>query len=376
MSGVGWGLCGSYEEADVRFLLKPLDLAPTPVETKERLIQSGQAHYSELLAPEHAPSPDYLERFHTAFELHGPRLARDVAALALALAESPEPIVLVSLARAGTPIGVSLRRALRTLGQDVPHYAISIIRDRGIDGVALDAIRAAHPGRRLWFIDGWTGKGAIRRELDQALAHYAVDRQVSLPPRLAVVADLAGVADLAASADDYVIPSSILNGIVSGLVSRTVLPRDHPRDQPHGCVVFEHLAAHDVSRWYVDQIEPMVTAALPDAVPARWSDADRAQRRHVAAAFIGALLAELGVEDTNRLKPGIGEATRAVLRRVPARVFVREPGAPDVLHLERLAAAKGVAVEARPDMPYRAVTLIQALGGRHRPWRNPTGDET
>ena len=46
--------------------------------------------------------------------------------------------VLVSLARAGTPIGILLRRYLRgRYGADIPHYTISIIRGRGIDRNAM-----------------------------------------------------------------------------------------------------------------------------------------------------------------------------------------------------------------------------------------------
>ena len=56
--------CGSYRPEDVTFLLKRL--APLPlldVAQKERLIQSGARHYSEMLSPEALPSPRYLEIF-------------------------------------------------------------------------------------------------------------------------------------------------------------------------------------------------------------------------------------------------------------------------------------------------------------------------
>jgi hypothetical protein len=35
---------GSYPEADVRFLLKPIQVENTPIAEKEQLIQSGQKH--------------------------------------------------------------------------------------------------------------------------------------------------------------------------------------------------------------------------------------------------------------------------------------------------------------------------------------------
>ncbi|MCB9540291.1 MAG: cysteine protease StiP family protein [Myxococcales bacterium] len=365
------GFSGSYDPDDVRFLLEPIELPPTDVETKERLIQSGAVHYSEVLAPEEAPDATYLGLFEDSVARNGGRVARDVAALAKALAEGP-PTALVSLARAGTPVGVLLRRALRRLGVEAPHYAVSIIRDRGIDARALDAVRAWHPDRRLAFVDGWTGKGAIARELRSALADYDAARGTRTPPFLVVLSDLAGVAELAAGGDDYLIPSAILNGTVSGLLSRTVL--DTTRlgpDDFHGCVELRHLAPHDRTRAYVDTIDGLVGAAIDDAAPARWGDADRAACAERTRRLMADLAARHGVTDLHRIKPGIGEATRAVLRRMPDRVLVADPAATESAHLVHLAAQRGARVEVWPALPYAAVTLIRKLGAAHAPWRAP-----
>ena len=40
---------GSYSAEDIQFLLRLSILADTPVEQKEKLIQTGQRHYSEML---------------------------------------------------------------------------------------------------------------------------------------------------------------------------------------------------------------------------------------------------------------------------------------------------------------------------------------
>src|SRR3546814_10325380 len=66
----------------------------------------------------------------------------------------------------------------------------------------------------------------------------------------------AGRADLAATFDDYVIPSGLLNGIVSGLVSRSILNDDlvGPNDFP-ACVSMPEHAASDVSRDFIDKVE-------------------------------------------------------------------------------------------------------------------------
>jgi hypothetical protein len=354
---------GSYLPEDVQFLLKQVALAPTDVETKERLIQSGRAHYSTMLSAEHPPEASYLELFHEALERNGDRFARDVAALARTLAaQAGGEIVLASLARAGTPVGVLLVRALRALGLKSTHYSLSIIRDRGIDTAALDHILARHNAADVVFLDGWTGKGSIARELEASIAEYNAARGTALAPRLAVVVDLAGVAEIAVTAEDYLIPSSILNAVVSGLVSRTLLNEELvlPGDF-HACVYYAHLAPHDLSRHFVDVLSPKVAAHLAAAGAVAWSLEKRAELSATSDAFIARVGEEFGVRDRHRIKPGIGESTRALLRRVPDCLLIADPAAQDLLHLGLLAKQKQVPIHHVPDLPYRATAIIREV---------------
>ncbi|MBF0178257.1 MAG: cysteine protease StiP family protein [Magnetococcales bacterium] len=360
MMGLADGFSGSYAPVDVTFLLKPVTMAFTEVAEKERAIQSGVRHYSEMLAPERPPSQAYLAAFREAFALNRERVGRDVARLARALAlREGENVVLVSLARAGTPVGVLLRRALALLGRKAFHYSVSIIRDRGIDRVAMRAILAVHPAAEVVFVDGWTGKGTIGNELARVVAH---DLSALRDAPLCVLSDLAGVAALAAGDEDYLIPSAILNGVVSGLVSRTVL--NNALIGPgefHGCVVLDHLASMDLSRDYVDRQMVDVAASLATAEPARWGKVERSRAARRSGAFLAKMLARVGTEDRNRIKPGIGEATRAMLRRMPAMVLVRDPGALDIKHLMGLAAERGIETITDPELPYKACAVIQRL---------------
>lgn len=353
------GFSGSYSPADVTFLLKPVTLAPTDVATKERLLQSGARHYSEMLSAEYPPGEAYIALYRAALARNGARLGRDIASLAAALdarSRGRAEIVLASLARAGTPIGILVARALRRLGRTAVHYSISIIRDRGIDRRALDHIAALHAPRDTVFVDGWTGKGAIAHELRTSLT------ESEFSPVLAVVADPAGVADLAATGDDYLIASGLLNGIVSGLVSRSILTADHvgPGDF-HACVHYRDLAAHDLSRAFVDQIDALAARAAP--VPIESDAALRARRAADCAELVNRLLTITKTGDRNRIKPGIAEATRALLRRVPEHLFVRDRSDPDVAHLLHLAAAQKIDVRLVPFASrYRAVAVIKSLG--------------
>ena len=167
------GFHGSYRPQDVTFLLNIDDIEPTPLAEKEYLIQSGKKHYSQMISVEHPPSKEQMRHFQYAFEQGAERLACDVQKIGNSLLSrfKNQPIILVSLVRAGVPLGVLLKHYIEKYQQCV-HYGISIIRDRGIDFAALHAIIDQHGAENIVFVDGWTGKGAICRELTQNLADY------------------------------------------------------------------------------------------------------------------------------------------------------------------------------------------------------------
>lgn len=346
---------GSYAPQDVTFLLKPAQIGFVDVEEKERLIQSGARHYSEMISPEKVPGAAYLSLYEDALVRNAGRLHADIARLSDMIEDhAGSKITLVSLARAGTPIGVLLQRMLTARGLDSRHYSVSIIRGRGIDMVAMDAIVAERGADGIVFVDGWTGKGAITDELTRALDGTGI------APTLAVVADPAGRASMAATTDDYVIPSGILNGIVSGLISRTVLNDDvvKPGDF-HACLHQTHLAEHDRSVQFIEAVE----AAAMDAQGRPWSPHAANIAKDVSRQVVIDIMTQHGVTDVNRVKPGIAEATRAILRRVPDAVHIRDIDDVDTLHVVHLAKEAGVPINTLPsDCPYRAVTVIRTLG--------------
>jgi Phosphoribosyl transferase (PRTase)/PELOTA RNA binding domain len=354
---VNAGFSGSYDPADVSFLLTPLDLPTLTVAEKEQLLRSGGRHYSEILSAEAPPSAEYLAAYRIALAANAGRLARDVCALAAALAArpaSPAGLALVSFARAGTPIGILLGRALRRLGHPASHYSISIVRDRGIDPAALGHVLARHAGGDLVFIDGWTGKGTIARELRGS----ADLPRLGVAPFLAVVADPAGQADLAATGEDYLIPSGILNGIVSGLVSRSVIPPGLAPGAFHGCRVLHELAEHDLSREFIEAVDGVMQGLGP-VPPARWPEAGRADRARACARLVAALQDRFAIADINLIKPGLAEATRAVLRRQPRAVLMAGDDDGTLAHLSLLCAERGVAVTRIADLEnYRAVAIL------------------
>jgi hypothetical protein len=71
-------------------------------------------------------------------------------------------------------------------------------------------------------------------------------------------------------------------------------------------------------------------------------------------------MARHGIADVNLIKPGIGEATRVLLRRVPRLLILRDAAAPDTAHLKVLATEKSVPLIVDADLPYQAVSLIRS----------------
>ena len=74
---------------------------------------------------------------------------------------------------------------------------------------------------------------------------------------------------------------------------------------------------------------------------------------------VSRIQAEFGLPSQHLVKPGAGEATRVLLRRLPWLVLVR-PDRRDMLeHLLLLAKERGVEVMDYPDMPYSCVGLVK-----------------
>lgn len=345
----------TYKPEDVTILLKDITglVKPLPTKEREKLIQSG-IHYSEMLPLEYEPSPAYLEAYLKAVELYAAQTARAIAAVADQIRkDKPGEIVLVSLARAGTPIGILLKRFLeKAYGSPVQHYTISIIRGKGIDENAMNYILERHSPASIQFVDGWTGKGAIQNQLNMAMVKYP-----SVDSSLAVLSDPAHVAGKAGTHSDFLIASSLLNSTVSGLLSRTFHRNDiiGPKDF-HGAAFYGDLIEKDLTYHFIESVEREFDFSMK--VYAEKSNADRGsgleEVRKIANYF--------SVDDINLIKPGIGEATRVLLRRLPWKVLVHSLDDNEYLgHLYQLADEKKVEIEEYPLVNYRACGIIQKL---------------
>ena len=336
----------TFHSEDVTLLLTDITgkIEPQPTAEREALIQSG-VHYSEMLPLEYKPSECYIAEYYHSLEEFATEIAESVQTVAekIHIAKNKRA-VLVSLARAGTPIGILIKRYLfLKYNYSVPHYTISIVRGRGIDKNAMRYILERHSADDIQFVDGWTGKGAILDELSTAVTQFIGKHEKRL--LLAVLADPANITDLCGTHDDLPIASSFLNSTVCGLMSRTIIHPCIKPDEFHGVVFFNQLKCEDRTYEFIERIESCFNLS-----------------HEIGIDEVRKIAKEFGVKDINFIKPGIGETTRVLLRRVPDVILVAENATPKyVSHIIQLAKEKDVPVVRYPLKQYQTCGIIKSL---------------
>lgn len=341
----------SYKKDDVEILLKDISgkVEFLPTQERERNIQKG-LHYSEMLPIEYKPTKEYMKIYEMALHKFADKTAMAVASVSAQIWDDKgENTVLVSLARAGTSIGVLIKRYIEKYYKcRINHYTISIIRDKGVDKNAIEYILKRHRPESIQFVDGWTGKGTIKRELEKAMLEYPM-----INPGLAVLSDPANIAEKCGTRDDFLIASSCLNATVSGLLSRTFLRSDIiGKDDFHGSVFYKELIEDDLTYQFIDTIEKRFRNN-PQKIDLRMNkdESGLEEAKRIAEEF--------GIKDINLVKPGIGETTRVLLRRLPWKILVHSLDDIDNLgHIYQLAKEKNVDVVEYPLRNYLSCGLI------------------
>ena len=348
-------ITSSYSSDDVTILLQDLKGKVPVLDTKERekLNQSG-VHYSEMLPVEYVPSDEYLKVYKNALKSQGKQTAQAVINLAHKIlnTKASKEIVLVSLARAGTPVGILLKRYLtKSCNCNTSHYTISIIRGKGIDIAAMNCILSKHNAENIVFVDGWVGKGAINRVLAEAVTKLNV---ANLSPELAVLSDPAYETNLYGTRDDFLIPSACLNSTVSGLISRTVKLKRMSDDEYHGAIYYVENKEHDLSNAFLETIESYFRDLKPDNTDAQPTTTSKGIDE------VKKIASEFNINDINKIKPGVGETIRVLLRRVPDVILIKPNANPKSIEpIIQLAKEKDVPIKEYPLTGYNTCGIIK-----------------
>lgn len=346
----------TFKPEDCICLLKDLTgkIKEVSLEEKEKRINQGIS-YSEMITKEYPMSEEVNEIFHSMLY----RKAKDIAHYVGVIAEEiyrrgESNAIIVSLARAGTPIGVLIKRYISNkYGVKIPHYSISIIRGKGIDINALDYIIESNPKGEITFVDGWTGKGSITKELQKAIQEYNDKHNTHISDDIAVLADPAYKSTIAGTKKDVCIPNACLNSTVSGLLSRTIHNKDYIGETDfHGAIRFDDLSKYDYTNIFLDLIESKFT--YEDKVVE-----DKIDKGYVDR-VIDNLKVDFPLADINKVKLSIGETSRALLRRKPYIILVRDKKNPDLSFVLHLAEEKGVEIREYNKMGmYECIALLK-----------------
>lgn len=352
----------TYSLEDVIMLMQDVEGKVPVLDTKEReqLNQSG-VHYSEMLPLEYVPTEKYMEIYKRSLE----ELSYDTACAIAMLAEKiykkhGKDTVIVSLARAGTPIGILLKRFFKyKYNVTTPHYSISIIRGKGIDIKAMDMIVSEHGSEHIQFLDGWVGKGAINNVLEEACEDLKKRNEKfdKLSSELAVLTDPACVTELYGTRQDFLIPSACLNATVTGLVSRTVKLKTMTDDELHGAVFYrDH---KDLSYDFIEHVEKHFPNIHTDHFKPSTAEQDESFKGIDEVKKIAKIYR---INDLNKIKPGVGETTRVLLRRVPYKVLVNPSADQKYLqHILQLCDEKNIPIEEYPFEKYNVCGIIKTV---------------
>lgn len=369
----------SYKKEDVVVLLKDLTkvMHEVPTEVREQLIQRG-VHYSEMLPEEKAPSEEYEALYEKALTDKKHEIALDIQRVAemmqnKAIGNEQGYPVIISLARAGIPVGILIKRYIeQVLHIDCAHYAISIIRDKGIDENAMnyiydkEVVKHGVSVKNFFFVDGWTGKGAIKNQLTEAVQHLKevdAEKWKDLSDDLYVLADPANITPYCGTHDDYLLPSACLNSTVSGLTSRTILNKyiHTEKGDFHGAVYFEKFKDIDKSNEFIDTISDEFKGMKPGHV---YKDGLELEPGWDGMSITLDICNLFNISDYKKVKPGIGETTRVLLRRVPWKVLINKDISdddPDIQHILLLCREKKIPTMRWDLGNYKVCGIIKEL---------------
>ena len=344
---------GTYKKEDCIFLLKDVtsQIKEISVEEKEELIAQG-INYSEILSKEEPIKDSYNILFLRLLEENKQKLASYIGTLSESVYEDKgEDLVLVSLARAGSPFGALMKRYYKEFyNVEIPHYSVSIIRGKGIDENALIYILGQHPNAKIQFVDGWTGKGSISHELNISISAFNKKYGTAIDDSLAVLADPSKICKFCGTREDIIIPNCCLNSTVSGLVSRTYHNANviHENDF-HGAKVFWALE-NDYSNHFLDTVSACFTKGTPQTMTVE---------ENYGAKIVEQIAEEFQVKDKNKIKLSIGESSRVVIRRIPRLLLIKNMENPDLAHILEIAKDKNIEIRPYDKSDYECISIIK-----------------
>lgn len=347
----------TFKNNECIFLLDDLTgkIKPISVDEKEEKIKEG-VNYSEMISKEDIITDEVNNIFKDETIRNARLLGYYTELLAkkiYAIAENNT--IIVSLARAGSPIGALLKRYYAKQGLDIPHYSISVIKGKGIDENALNYIRKKHPFGKITFVDAWTGRGSITRELKKSVTAYNEKNGTNISYDLAVIADPAHIAPICATREDICVPNACLNSTVTGLVSRTICNSNLLTENGfHGAITYKEYESQDMTNFFLDEISKYFDTSYNEDDISTYTDVDESYVHSV----VTKLKEDFPLVNIDKAKLSIGEASRGLIRRKPLALLVGSTPTSELDFVIHLAKEKGVPIIKYNTFDYKCIALL------------------
>ncbi|MBO5386790.1 MAG: ribosomal L7Ae/L30e/S12e/Gadd45 family protein, partial [Lachnospiraceae bacterium] len=188
-----------------------------------------------------------------------------------------------------------------------------------------------------------------------------IRRWMYLSDNLYVLADPANITPYCGTHADYLLPSACLNSTVSGLTSRTILNKyvNTEAGDFHGATYFRKFESIDKSNEFIDLVSSeFVNLEFIDATLHSLEDGWNGM------SIVNDICTLMNVEDYKKVKPGIGETTRVLLRRVPWKVLINKDISednPDIQHILVLCKEKNIPTMRWDLGNYKVCGIIKEL---------------
>lgn len=352
-------LKSTFNDDDVKILLsainKKLVLEGNNLDNKNQ-----QSHYCDFIPREYPLSNEYLRMFDRILDSTKKQMAIYIGILARKILSEYENPVIVSLLRAGTIIGILLKRYIKVIfNEDVQHYSIGMSRGKGIDFCALNYIKKTNSTSTIIFVDGWIGKGTTKNELAKSLKTFNYLYNENVKPIIAVINDIKKCSDFCVTNEDILIPTSLVNSQGCGLISR-ITQNDNliPKNSYNGAIVFDELKNQDKTYQIIDSISYYFGKCEIDILNHNYLN-------NCEDLDVDFLVKKYDIKNVNGLKVGINETIRIILKKKIDFVVVRDKRDPLLEPILYLCLSNNFDVLEDTDLKCRAIGVI----------RNSKGDE-
>jgi len=336
---------GTFLLEDVVILLKDMSnvVKAEPQEVREKLIKSGKKAY-DTIPLETKPTDIEILFYENALNLASKDIALAVKSLAEQIYEKKgKEVVLVSLIRGGIITGILVKHYLENKYKiKVPHYALTLIGTKGIDEKALEYILDHYDSAMIQFIDGWTGKGAVKRTLEKSLQKYK-----SVSSELGVLSDPANILSLCGTHEDILISSSCLNAPLAGLLSRAI----PLKDSFFGAIFFEDLLEYDKTYEFIKNIEDNMNYSKGELLIVKTNYNGLEEVQNIAKEF--------DIDDIHFIKPGMGETMRAIIRKKPDIILIKNELNKYTRFIKEIENTNKIAIQEYPLVNYNVCSIYK-----------------